>query len=109
MIRRTDDILKVEDIYLFLSHYTNLSKIAAKSGEFDAVFIGHSHIKSETKINDCLIVNPGELAAYGTIIASFVIYNTNNNSIDFIEIPDTLTTKTEMSDKAISKSREIIN
>jgi uncharacterized protein len=73
---------------LFLTHYPNLADPMAKSQEFDAVFYGHDHLKSEKRIGSCLVVNPGELSSHKTGTATFAIYDTIQNQVEFVQIPD---------------------
>ena len=93
MSRTTYDFLKIDDRDIFITHFPYLVKHMAKSGDFDAIFFGHTHIKSEDNINNCLIVNPGEIAAYRDRVASFALYDTKNNNVEFIEIPNSISTK----------------
>jgi len=68
----------------------------AKSGEYDAVFFGHNHIQSKEKINDCWVVNPGEIAAMKTMKATFAIYDTSNHDIEIIELKNSVSLKTPL-------------
>ncbi len=63
----TYDFLEIDKRKIFITHYPLLAKPMAKSGEFDAVFYGHDHKKNLYKINDCIIVNPGEISAHITV------------------------------------------
>lgn len=93
MSDKTYDFLEIGERKLFLTHFEDLAKSMAKSGDYDAVFYGHNHEKSKEKINDCLVLNPGELSTHKTGIASFAIYNTETNDADIIEIENPLITK----------------
>ncbi len=84
---------------IFLSHYPLLAKPMAKSREFDAVFYGHNHLQHKGKVWECLVVNPWEIGAYKTGIASFAIYNTENNDAQIIPIEHAITTNTPYSQK----------
>jgi predicted phosphodiesterase len=44
------------------------------------VFYGHNHKKNIENINNCLLLNPGEVSAHKTKIASFAVYDTDNNT-----------------------------
>ncbi len=90
----TYDFLEIDNRKIFITHYTLLAKPMAKSGDFDAVFYGHDHKKNLDKINNCIIVNPGEISAHKTRIASFAIYNTKNNTAEIIDIENSISTKT---------------
>ncbi len=91
----TYDFLEFDNRHIFITHYPLLAKPMAKSGEFDAVFYGHDHKKNIDKINDCIIVNPGELSAHKTGIATFAVYDTKSNTAGIIELRGTISTKTK--------------
>lgn len=91
----TYDLLEVDNRKIFITHYPLLVKPMAKSREFDAVFYGHDHKRNIDKINDCIIVNPGEISAHKTSEAHFVIYNTKTNNARSIKIRGAITTKTK--------------
>lgn len=81
---------------IFISHYPDLAEPMAKSGIFDAVFYGHNHLQEKNRIGKCLIVNPGEISAHKTGKATFVIYETKKNEVEFIELKNTVTIKTKL-------------
>jgi len=93
------DTMEIDKRKIFLSHYPLLAKPMAKSGEFDAVFYGHNHLKNKEMIGKCLLLNPGEIGAYKTGIANFAIYDTDTNDAEIIEIEGSITTNTEESQK----------
>lgn len=80
------DSLEIEGRKIFITHYPDLAKPMAKSGEFDAVFYGHNHIKNQDKIGDCLVVNPGEVSGHKNSQISFAIYDTDKNEAEIIEV-----------------------
>lgn len=64
------------------THLPQEAKHLASSGQFDLVFFGHTHQPSEEKINNCRLVNPGEMA--GQIFrATFAIYDT---ATDYLQL-----------------------
>lgn len=91
----TFDVLEIDNRKIFITHYPLLAKPMAKSGEYDAVFYGHNHVKNIDKINDCIIVNPGEISAHKTGTATFAIYDTKTNTAEIFELKKTVTTKTK--------------
>ena len=93
----TFDIIEIDNRKIFLSHYPLLAKPMAKSGDFDAVFYGHNHLKNKEKIRDCLLMNPGEIGAYKTSIATFAIYDTKTNDAEIIEVENCITANTKES------------
>ena len=101
----TYDFLEIDSRKIFITHYPLLAKPMAKSGEFDAVFYGHDHKKNMDKINNCIIVNPGEISAHKTGIASFAIYDTKANNAEIIEIKNTVSTKTKEATEHLEKMK----
>ncbi len=95
----TFDILEFGDRKIFLTHYPLLARPMAKSGEFDAVFYGHNHLKNKEFIGDCLVMNPGEIGAYKTAVATFAVYDTETNDAEIIKIPGCITTNTQEAKK----------
>lgn len=70
-------------------HYPKLAQLLAESGEYDAVFYGHTHTPRNERINKTLLLNPG--AVCGILngkpsCASYAIYDTTTNSAKIIEI-----------------------
>lgn len=86
----TFDFIKIEDRNIFITHYPMLAKPMAKSWDFDAVFYWHDHYKNIDKIWECLLVNPGEISAHKTKIASFAIYDSVSNSAEIIDLKETI-------------------
>ncbi|MFA5994155.1 MAG: metallophosphoesterase [Parcubacteria group bacterium] len=89
------DFLEFGGKRIFATHYPDIAKPMAKSGEYDAVFYGHNHLKNEEKIGNCLVVNPGEISAHKTGKATFAIYDTESNSIEFITLDNSITLLTD--------------
>ena len=70
-------------------HYPKLGELLAKSGEYNAVFFGHTHHMVNQTIGKTLLVNPGALCGieggqYTT--ATYAIYDTKINSIEIIAL-----------------------
>jgi len=101
----TYDFLEIDNRKIFITHYPLLAKPMAKSGEFDAVFYGHNHRKNMDKVNDCIILNPGEISAHKTGNASFAIYDTKTNDAEIIEIEGSISTKTEETVEYLEKMK----
>ncbi len=95
---KTYDFLKFGDKKIFIAHYEDLAHPMAKSGEYDAIFYGHTHIRTIEKVKNCWVVNPGEIAAAKTKKATFAIYDTHENSIDMIDLVDPVSLRTPLMD-----------
>lgn len=68
-----------------VNHYPDIARAFAMTKDYDIVFYGHSHIKNKEKINNCLLVNPGELGNIKNN-PTYVIWNTENNDIEFNDL-----------------------
>jgi len=97
------DFLEFDSKKIFLTHYPNIARSMAKSGDYDIIFYGHNHLKNLDKIGKCIVCNPGEISAHKTDKPTFVIYDTKENSIKFIEVTNSVTTKTKEAKKYIKK------
>ncbi len=91
----TYDFLEFDQRKIFICHYDDLAIPMAKSKLYDAVFYGHNHIKSKEQIENCLVVNPGEIAAIKTGLASFAIYDTIENTAELITLENSISLKSE--------------
>ncbi len=75
----------------FLIHRHDFVESLAKSGDFDAVFYGHNHITySKQFSNGCLLANPGEVSGHVTGHVSFMVWDTETDSAETIEIKNPL-------------------
>jgi putative phosphoesterase len=77
--------VEYDDKKYFITHYPLLAENAALSGQYEAVFHGHTHRQRNEIINDTPIVNPGKLVVYPDNKISFAIYNTENKEVKFFE------------------------
>ncbi len=70
-------------------HYPKLAELLAKTGEYDAVFYGHTHVVRKEMVGETLLLNPGAVcaldfkkAAYGK--STYAIYDTETNGAEII-------------------------
>jgi putative phosphoesterase len=91
----TFDFLELAGRKFFLTHWPNLVESMAKSGDFDAVFYGHTHISEIKKIENCLILNPGEISSHISGKCTFAVYDTEKNEAEIVELNDFINTKTK--------------
>ncbi len=75
------DIITINDLKIGLSHFPEIAKkiIQRNNDKLDFVFCGHTHKPNLEKINNCYLVNPGNLN--DTISPTFAILNTKNKYI----------------------------
>lgn len=79
--------LNFDNRKIAVTHYPFYANAIAKTQEYDAVFHGHNHTASKELIGKSLLVNPGELLGFKEE-PRFGVYNTNDNSLDFIFVKD---------------------
>ncbi len=104
----TYDFLTIDKRKLFICHYDDLAIPMAKSGIYDAVFFGHTHIKSIATIHKTLVVNPGELSAHKTGIASFAIYDTISNAAQITELEGIKSLQSNMVTAYFKKNKDVL-
>ena len=105
----TYDFLEIGDKKIFITHYDNLAIPMAKSGLYDAVFYGHNHLQKLEKVNDCFVVNPGEICAQKTGVSSYVIYDTAIHHVDVVELRNTITLKSDKVADYFKLNKEKLN
>jgi len=83
-----ETILDLAGKKIYVSHGPDplVIKSLAKSGEFDIICTGHTHDHNIKKINNTLVINPGELCGYLTGKATFVIVDLEIMDARLIEI-----------------------
>lgn len=80
----------------FISHFDDLARPMAKSREFDFVFYGHNHENKIDWVNDCILVNPGEVSAQLKGEATFAIYDTVKHNAEIMGIPQPISLRSEI-------------
>lgn len=83
--------VEIENRKIALCHYPKLGGLLAKTGEFDAVFFGHTHTVVNQQIEKTLLLNPGAVCginfdkgSYDR--ATFAVYDTTTNSAEIVEV-----------------------
>ena len=77
-------IVEFENKSFFMTHYDDLASTVNPS-HFDFVFYGHNHTKFSKNINDCLILNPGEIGHMRNK-PSFAIVDLDTKEYEFIDL-----------------------
>jgi len=68
-----------------VNHYPEVAKALARSGSYDLVCFGHTHVSHQEKVGDCWLLNPGDLMGLnGT--ASFAWFDTETRSIHLEQV-----------------------
>ena len=77
--------LELAGVKVAVTHYPFYAKALARTGDYQAVFSGHTHQAGEERFGDCLWVNPGEIMGWKAK-PSCAIYDTTTNSVEFVAI-----------------------
>lgn len=72
--------ITLADRRIYLSHYPHLAAQALNSGQYDAVFYGHTHTAHQQLVGRTLLANPGEICGVRSK-PSYAVYNTDDNSL----------------------------
>lgn len=77
--------IEIDNKKIAFTHFPVVAQTFASQDKYNIVFHGHTHKKREEKINNTLLINPGEIMGrIGT--PSYAIYNTENDSVEFFDI-----------------------
>ena len=77
---------EIDDKKVFMTHYPEIAELAALSSKYDAVFFGHTHQKSKSRVNNTWLVNPGETAAIRTGNLSVAVWDTDADDVQLIDL-----------------------
>ncbi len=81
--------IKLDGRKIAFCHYPKLAELLAKTGQYDAVFHGHTHNPQQEKHGKTLLINPGAVCGIQggkSGKATYVIYDTEDNSAEIITI-----------------------
>jgi hypothetical protein len=77
--------LEFDGVKVAVTHYPLYAQALARTGDYQAVFSGHTHERHQERFGSCLWVNPGEVLGWKGQ-PSCVIYNTKTNLAEFMEV-----------------------
>lgn len=77
--------LDFNGVKVAVTHYPFYAKALARTGDYRAVFSGHTHQQTEEHLGDCLWLNPGEILGWQGP-PTCALYNTETNSAEIISI-----------------------
>lgn len=78
-------VLELGGVKVAVTHYPLYANALARTGDYQAVFSGHTHKADVERFGDCLHLNPGEVMGF-TGAASCAIYDTDKNDAEIISI-----------------------
>lgn len=77
--------IKIEGSEIAFTHYPEDAEKLAQTGKYNFVFHGHTHKPWMEKIENCLVLNPGNVA--GEIYPpTFAVWNTEDGKFELIRI-----------------------
>lgn len=79
--------IEIEGKRIAFVHFPDAAKQLCESGKYDFVFHGHTHKPWTEVINNCTLLNPGNVANQ-IYHPTFALWNTDNNKFDLIRIND---------------------
>jgi len=77
--------LEFEGAKVAITHYPFYASALARTGDYQAVFSGHTHESHHKKINDCLWLSPGDVMGWKGV-ATCAIYDTAANAAQIVTI-----------------------
>ncbi|KKU03058.1 MAG: phosphodiesterase, MJ0936 family protein [Candidatus Amesbacteria bacterium GW2011_GWB1_47_26] len=83
--------VELESKKIAFCHYPKLGKLLAGTGDYDAVFHGHTHKAYQEQVGKTLLANPGSICGIisGKLApASFGIYDTLSSSYTSVSLLD---------------------
>jgi predicted phosphodiesterase len=66
-------------------HFPKVAKGLAESGKYNFVFYGHTHKPWTEIVNDCTLLNPGNVAGE-YYLPTFATWNTQDDKFELIKI-----------------------
>ena len=78
-------VLDFDGVKVAATHYPFYANALARTGDYQAVFSGHTHKANTERFGDCLNLNPGEVMGF-TGEASCAVYDTDKNDAEIILI-----------------------
>lgn len=77
--------LELDGAKVAVTHYPLYGQALARTGDYRAVFSGHTHQVHEQRFGDCLWLNPGEVMGWKGR-STCAVYNTATNHAEILEL-----------------------
>lgn len=75
--------LKVDGLSVAVTHYPFYARALARTGDYTAVFSGHTHERHQERFGDCLWLNPGEVLGWKGS-PSCALYDTISRTAEYV-------------------------
>lgn len=77
--------LDLGGLRIAVNHYPRIAQGLARSGLYDLVCYGHDHTAHHEEINDCTLLNPGEILGMNGL-STLAMFDTETREVEHIEI-----------------------
>ena len=77
--------LEMDGLRVAVNHYPEIARGLARSGLYDLVCCGHDHQRFESKVGECLLLNPGELMGMKGV-STLALFDTASRKVTWIEL-----------------------
>jgi uncharacterized protein len=77
--------LELGSAKIAVTHYPLYGRALARTGDYDAVFSGHTHEVHEERFGSCLWLNPGEIMGWKGR-ATCAVYDTESGSAEILAL-----------------------
>jgi putative phosphoesterase len=77
--------LEFDGVKIAVTHYPFYAQALARTGDYQAVFSGHTHVQNEQRFGDCLWLNPGEILGWQGP-ATCAIYDTLTKTAEVVAL-----------------------
>ena len=85
IIFRNHGEIKIAGKSIAFVHYPDKAKKLAEFGKYDFVFYGHTHKPWEEMVNECKMLNPGNVANE-RYFPTFAVWNTENDKFELVRV-----------------------
>lgn len=77
--------LEFDGVKIAITHYPFYGQALARTGDYSAVFSGHTHELHEERFGECLWLNPGEIMGVDGR-STCAIYDTDTNRAEIVDL-----------------------
>ncbi|MGD8552365.1 MAG: metallophosphoesterase [Anaerolineales bacterium] len=77
--------LDLGGLRIAVNHYPRIAQALARSGLYDLVCYGHDHTANDETINDCILLNPGEILGMNGP-STLAIFDTEAREVERFEV-----------------------
>ncbi|MDD3120554.1 MAG: YfcE family phosphodiesterase [Candidatus Gracilibacteria bacterium] len=83
---RSFDIINLDGKNIVIGHFPEIAMYYGELNKADIIFFGHTHYKFFEKVGETIFANPGEILGKRSGISSFIIWDTKNDDMKFIDL-----------------------